>query len=139
MKKLITIGMSCLALLLTNGCAFRSGITSDPTNYGPKLKQVAFEGTQLVLSEHPEWREHFLTAADDLNVLANNPTIDLNSVLDIINRLPVKELKSRDARLAISGARLLLVFANVEVPVDKVEKIRPIVTNLRDGIQEGLK
>jgi hypothetical protein len=114
-------------------------VNVDPANYGPKLKQVTFEGTQLVIAEHPEWREHFLTAADELNVVANSPTIDLNTVLEIVNRLPVKELKSRDARLAISGARLLLVFVGVEIPVDKAEKLRPVVIALRDGIQDGLK
>jgi hypothetical protein len=136
MKKVIAIlSISCVLMFVT-GCA---SVGKQPADYAPAVKQAALDGTILAIGEHPEWREHFLTAADELNVLANAPVINFQTVIDIANRLPVKELKSKDAKLAISGARIVLAFVQVEVPLDKVEKYRPIVVALRDGIQEGLK
>lgn len=136
MKKQILTLIALGSLLFTAGCA-STGKT--PVDYAPAVKQAAQEGTILALSEHPEWREHFLTAADELNIIALAPTINFQTVIDIVNRLPVKELKSKDAKLAISGARIVLAFVQVEVPLDKVEKYRPIVVALRDGLQNGLK
>jgi hypothetical protein len=137
MKKLINVISLVCIISLFAGCA--STGSRQPIDYAPAVKQAAKEGTNLVVAEHPDWRQHFLDASDELNIIANAPNINFQTVIDIVNRLPVKELKSKDAKLAISGARIVLSFVQVEVPLDKVEKYRPIVVALRDGIQEGLQ
>lgn len=148
---LIAIG----ALLLgVAGCASfqKTVITTDPvtgvsvtnqvfdvTRITPLVETAAFEGTAVALTEHPEWRDGFNAALKELKFLEASEHIDFTTVLAIIQRLPVKELKSQEARLAISGGTLLLSqVRGSTTALDKLENLRPIVTALRAGVELGL-
>lgn len=125
------------------GCASFTRTPGDPANYAPAVRQASEEGTKLAVGEHPEWAPAFLAAADELDVLSRQAVIDFNTVFQIVDKLPVKELKSRDAQLWIAGGKITLalvsgIIGNMEVQLDRVEKYRVIVLALRDGIRAGL-
>lgn len=105
----------------------------------PAVKAAAMTGTVLVLREHPEWRPHFELAAQELAVLTTAEQIDFATVLNIVLRLPVKELQGDDAKLAIAGATILLSGYGDSIPLDKIEQVRPIAKALADGIALGLR
>lgn len=108
-----------------------------------KVAAVAYSaaavGTEAALMQHPEWLPQFQLAADDLAALEGNGTINVDSILEIISRLPVKELKSENAQLAINGARILIGAAGYStVEADKLKELQPVVSAIRAGIQEGI-
>lgn len=105
----------------------------------PVVTVAAEEGTFFILLEHPEWRPQFALAAADLKVIEKAERIDFPTIMAIVLRLPVKELKSTEARMAISGATILLSrYGGQGVPLDRLQQVRPIAAALREGIELGL-
>jgi hypothetical protein len=93
----------------------------------------------LLLDEHPNWKLYFQQAYDDLGVLEKATTIGLPEVLAIINRLPVKELQSKTAKISILSATLLIEeVGSPAIDAQHVDKLRPIVRDLRKGIKLAL-
>lgn len=114
-------------LILLSGCA-------------SSIKTAAYTGTALALSEKPEWRPHFQKAYDDLGILENATTIGLPEVLAILNRLPVKELKSDKAVIIITATVLMVSEAGApEVDVITTEKLRPTIKKMREGMKLALE
>jgi|GEM_PF-3916538 len=102
-------------------------------------KQAAIDGTTEVLGTHPEWRAQFQQAEDDLNILANSPSVSLDDILAIAQRLPVKELKSQTARLSFEGATLTISLLDVpELPATANADIQSIAKSIADGIAQGI-
>jgi hypothetical protein len=114
----------------------------DLSRIAPAVKVAAFSGTSIALQEHPEWIKGFNEALGDLKLIEASPKIDFTTVLAVVQRLPVKELKSPEAKLAITGGTMLLAEYSPEInqitALDKVQEIRPIVTALREGVEQGL-
>jgi ABC-type Fe3+-hydroxamate transport system substrate-binding protein len=133
MNKLATIAIT--ALLLT-GCATSNKLTLQ--DFTPAIKTTAMVGTTVCLNEHPEWRAGFNEALADLKILESAPTIDFDAIFKIVNRLPIKELKSQNAQLAISGATILLSEYSSKIDLSKLENVRPLVTALVQGLELAL-
>lgn len=135
------IGMAvpaALAIVIFTGCK-TGGTGADIERIARVTKEAATIGTEQLLVRHPEWQAQFQIAHDDLVTLENSDTVSLARVLEIINRLPIKELSGRDAKLAVQGARLLISAIDVpEVDAQRLAQIRPIVKALREGIEAGL-
>jgi hypothetical protein len=137
MKKLLNMLAIVGVVTLLMGCTTMSGERRDLT---PAIKVAAYVGTHYAIQEHPEWRAGFEVAALELGLLADAETIDFVQILAIIHRLPVKELKSPDAQLAITGATLLLTeYSGDVIPLDKLQQVRPLAAALRDGIVLALQ
>lgn len=103
------------------------------------VKTAAYVGSALALNEHPEWKDAFLKAHNDLAILEEAETIGLPEIMAILNRLPVKELQSKEARIAIVGTTLLIEeIGSPAINVETVNKLRPIVKQLREGIKLAL-
>lgn len=133
----IVLGLSVLSIPLFTGCSTTSGSGGHiitPT----RVKAVAYLGTSLALQAHPEYRMGFQLAVEQLKVIETQDTIDFATVLSIVHRLPVKELQGQNAVLYITAATLLLDDLGGSLDMSKVEKIKPYVTGLREGIQLGL-
>lgn len=121
--------------LLAAGCA------TTPTgqrDIAPTIKTAAYLGTAYALVERPEWRKGFEEAVIDLKLVETGETIDLVTVLAIVNRLPIKELKNSKAQILITGAIILLGDYGASLPPEQVEKIRPVAKAMREGIELGL-
>jgi len=125
----------CAAIILLTGCM----TVPDGTKPNNKIKGVAYIGTATVLKKHPEYRAGFLQAAADLTTIEQADPIDFTTVLEIVNRLPVKELQGDDAMIYITGVTILLEdFTNVQLDLSKTPQLRSAVIGLRQGIELGL-
>jgi len=102
------------------------------------VQDVSREGTIFALAENPQWRVNVTLVRDQLNLLAANEVITTDSVLKIVQGLPLKELQSTEARLSITTVRITLRRAGRNVEIGNIKSIRPIVIGMATGITEGL-
>jgi hypothetical protein len=149
----LTVGLCLLGLAALPACKTVPSVTTDAngnsvTNTTKVIdtarvtaisRQAATVGTSEVLAAHPEWRPQFQLAAEQLALLSASPTIGLQDILTIAERLPVTELKSQTARLSFEGATLLISAIDVpDLPADRLAELQPIAKAISDGIMAGL-
>lgn len=140
-KSLILGAALAIAAIGPVGCATSQtgGQGQTVQDYTPAITTAALFGTHYTLQERPDWKPYFTAAAAELAVLETAEKIDFNTILAVVLRLPVKELNSPDARLAIAGATILLQgYSGKIVELDKLENVRPIARALREGITLGI-
>lgn len=136
MRNLLAVPVLFALLLIPTGCATTP---ENVTRVASASKIAAYVGTAAALQQKPAWRPGFVTAVAELKALEASETIDFVTLLAIVNRLPIKELKSPEAVLIISGATLVLQeYGGQLVDIGQIEKIRPIVTAIRQGVELGL-
>lgn len=104
------------------------------------LKIAGQIGTGIALTEHPEWRNGFEKAVQDLKIIESGDVVTIQHLLAIIQRLPVKELKSPNAILYIQSGILLLNEFGVpnELPLEQSANVKSAAKSLREGIEFGL-
>lgn len=127
--------MKSLPLLVLIG-ALAGCQTANFENSGPAIKTAVGIGTAIAISEHPEWRPQFEMAAAELYLIEQQEKIDFGTVLIVVQRLPVKELRSDTARIVFTSAGILL--SQYGGPEIDVTKVKIVVTALREGIELGL-
>jgi hypothetical protein len=156
-KSLLIVSTLSLAVagLLAFGCGCKSVSTVTTDNNGNTVtnvtktldvarassiaKQAATVATTEVLTAQPQLRPQFELAESDLRTLATSPSIGLQDILNIAERLPIKELKSQDARYAFEGATIIIAGLPVpDLPADKAAKLQPIALAIADGVAAGL-
>lgn len=129
------------APILILAASLAIGCQTSPTgerDIAPAIKTAAYIGTAYALADHPEWRTGFTEAATDLALIEQMDAIDFAMVLAIVHRLPVKELRSSKAAILITSATILLSDYGGSLPLDQLDKIRPVVKAMREGIELGL-
>lgn len=136
--RLFTISFAFTALLLTGCALFDKNAPQEQ-----KLDQVqllctsaAGIGTEVALQEHPEWKPQFELAYQQLDQLVETKTITGAQLRTIISSLPIKELKSANAKIAIDAATMLY-DATVGTTVS-IEQ-QPYVLRAATGIRNGMK
>lgn len=138
MKRKVIIILS-FGLLMFSGCASMSpeqkARVQSRVQTGATL--AAYVGTVETLRARPEYRVGFELAVDQLRLLETGP-MDTIKLLEIVNRLPVKELKSDRAQMIISAATIVLNDEIGSTPLEKLNDLKPIVTAIREGIERGL-
>jgi len=130
----------CIATLgFATGCKTVDGKSvPDSAKIAAASREAASLGTQEALLHHPEWLSGFHAAHDELARLETLDTVRASDLLAIIGRLPVNELKSDEARIAISGARLIIALAGwSEIDAERVQQIRPVITAIRQGLEDA--
>lgn len=125
-----TIGLITLA-----ACSTMSPQTQSRVRTGVTV--AAYVGTIEALRSHPEYRLGFETAVAELKVLEDGQ-IDTVKLLEIVNRLPVKELKSDRAQMIITAATIVLADEIGATPIEKLNDLKPVVSAIREGIERGL-
>jgi hypothetical protein len=125
-----------LALLAFTGCV--SSGEPRPTNearVASVVKVAAFVGTTEYLRDHPERRDKFELARDELRLLAADPALDMAKILAIAQRLPVKEMRDERVVLYVGAATLVLEeFGQGAWDLDRVQYLRPVALAMADGI-----
>lgn len=134
MKK-IQVGLALASLVLITGCANLSQTQQSRIQTGVKL--AAYVGTAETLRAHPEYRKGFEVALVELKALEAGP-IDVIKLLEIVNRLPVKELKSDRAQMIITAGTILLTDEIGATPLEKLNDLRPVISAIREGVERGL-
>ena len=138
MKKVIA---PIVAALILTGCV-TSPTTGKTIPDVPRIAAITREaatlGTSEALSRQPQLKEKFVLVVAQLAVLEAKPDITVEAMLSTVSQLPVKELKSQNAALAISTARLVVAAAGwSSVEIVRAEQLRPVVTALREGMIAG--
>jgi len=129
--------MAALIALL-GGCATTMN-QGDVALLAQDLRDIAREGTIYAVAENPEWRPNIELVRDQLQAQASGTNmLTFNSLLFTLQALPVKELKSSEARLAITSASIILRRAGANADLGNVSDLKPIAGGLAEGISEGL-
>lgn len=136
MKKYLNIVALVCSLAIFTAC--QTAPDGDNRKLIAAVKIAAYTGTSYALAEHPEWKPQFEEARRELAFIAGQPVIDFATVLAIVNRFPIKELKSDDAKIIITAGTLLLIEFGGDPVNLNVENMRPIVLALHDGVLLGL-
>ena len=132
MKKII----SSLMVFALCGC---SGLNQPTTQQRvvTAAKLAAYVGTSEYLAKRPGAKDDFLSASGQLHALATQTNIDLINILAIVNELPIKELKSEQAKIIITAGELLIIQYGQSLPVDQLRNLKPVAQAIADGIDLG--
>ncbi len=96
-------------------------------------------GTQSALLQNAAWRPQFVSAYESLNTLVNSKVVTGALLRQVLDSLPVKELKSQQARLVIESATLLFdSTAGTSINLEKSVYLLSAATGIRDGLRVGL-
>lgn len=137
MKTKSFIASCLLPLALLVGCT-TSQIQSQLPRIQTAAKLAAYVGTTEYLRVHPEQRPAFVLAEQALTQIETSPTVDLPTLLAVVNSLPVKELKSDRAQMIITSATLLLSDYAGSLPLEQLNSLKPVATSIREGIELAL-
>ena len=138
MKKLLTVFLS---LTLLTGCAFlRESTTAQKAADVQRLATIAASvGTQTALQLKPEHRPQFETALASLNVVVENKTINGVMLRQILATLPVKELESPEAKIAVMHATMLFdLFVGDQLNIEMQPYVFAAATGVRNGMRDAL-
>ena len=137
MKIKIICSLGLLLLVSSVGCK-----TAAPADTLQRIqtacKAAAYIGTAEYLETHPDAKNQFTAVATELEILAAQDTIDYVTILAVVNHLPIKELKSGNARIAITAATILLSDYAGSLPVGTAGTLKPVAASLAAGIRLGL-
>jgi len=104
------------------------------------LKDIAEASVVYDLIENPEHKEKIIEVRDRLIVFEAFPTEDvtIESLMLLIQQLPIDELKSPEAQLGILAGKLILRRVDRSIDLGLVNDLKPLVTGLREGMDLGL-
>lgn len=131
-----------IAPLTFSGCAIfnASSTTEQKAAEVQRLCYAASSiGTQEALLQNPAWRPQFEFAYTNLDDLVKTHTITGALLRQVIYALPVKELKSDQARIAIEGATVLFdSYAGTQINIETNAYVFAAATGVRDGMKIAL-
>jgi hypothetical protein len=133
--KILSIVLTLAAIIGLTGCASTKPQTRARLVTVAQL--AAFDGTKLTLIHHPEYRAGFELAAQELRTMEEG-NIDALLLVEIINRLPVKELRGQTGALIVENASIILTSEIGATPLEKLNDLKPYVSAIRQGIERGL-
>jgi len=136
MKTIASLAL-CGTVLLLSSCA------TTPEGQARQIRALAYSassiGTSIALDAHPEYRPAFQIAHDSLAVAVDRGEISGEVLRDILAKLPVKELASRTARLAIEGGTMLFdTITGKPVDLNSAPLVLAAATGIRDGLAVAL-
>lgn len=128
-----------IPLVFLLGCAT---VKQDPVGEIKFWAQAAaLIGTQETLREHPEYAPAFQKALVGLEMLIATGNGDPTALQQVIAQLPVDNLESREARIAVTLAKLSFARYGQNVTVDLTQRSPYVLATaeaLRDGIRAAL-
>ena len=143
MKYKITLTFALIfatAAVLLSGCKSASKPTPNQTAQVQSLCYAAASvGTQVALLQNPAYRPAFEIAYTSLDATVTSGTITGAGLRSILNTLPVNELKSPEARIAITSATTLFdALAGTQVSLTNNVYVVAAATGIRDGMKVAL-
>ena len=130
-----------LALSLTfTGCAFfraDSTVAQKAADVQKLSYAAALVGTQEALRQNPEWRPRFEATFNVLNQIVENKRVDGLTLRNLLESLPIKELKSDEERIAITTATMIYDLS-VTGDVTNIERV-PYLNGAARGIRDGMR
>jgi hypothetical protein len=102
-------------------------------------KVAAYVGTSEYLRGHPDAKPKFAEAVTALKILEASETVDLATLLAIVNKLPVKDLGDERGRMVVTAATLILSDYAGSLDAADLKNLLPVVTAIRQGVELGLQ
>ena len=137
MKNLIHIALVTL-LISFAGCQTTGDRTTED-RIESSVRAAATIGTYEILLERPDWEPYFEEAMHELAALTAHGTVDFWRVYEIVQRLPVEELRSERAIVYITATNMVLEeFGNPSLDLDGIPNAAPVARGLTTGIERGL-
>ena len=134
--KIKLFGLTAITILSTD-CA------TTPVERAKQVQQLSYAaasiGTSIALKENATLKPHFDIAYSTLDSLVNSKKITGLLLREILSKLPIKELKSDTARIAIEGATYLYdVSVGDKVNIENNIYVLAAATGIRDGLKIAL-
>lgn len=133
---------TALAWLSITGCAL---FTRDSTTEqkAADVRNLAYAaasiGTQQALLQNLGWRPQFEAAYHNLDQLVKTKTVTGALLRNILASLPVRELKSEQARIAIESVTILFdSTVGTKVNIESQPYVLAAASGIRDGLKIGL-
>ncbi len=127
-----------ITLLTSQGCATFGGNSTTIQRVQTASKLAAYVGASEYIRQHPETRVAFTLARDQLIQIESSEHVDLTLLMSILDRLPVKDLKSERSQLLITAATIVLSDFAGSLPVDKLDELKPVAKSIREGLDLAL-
>ena len=142
--------MICLSVFLfacaitSSGCAFLKGDSASASQKAADVRNLARAaasiGTSEALLQNGAWRPQFETAALNLQQLVEGKTLTGALLRNVIASLPVRELKSPQAKIAIESATVLYdSLAGGSVNIESNAYLYAAAQGILDGLRDGLR
>lgn len=142
LRSLTFVALVALTFALVPGCASLSPdaplTEGDIALISQDLRDIAHAGTVYALAENPEWRANIGLVRDQLLTASTQDHVTFDTLLLTLQGLPIKELKTNEALLAITAGRITLRRIGRNVELGNVANLKPIAKGLADGITDGL-
>ncbi len=140
---IIQIVFAFLLMTAISGCALLSGSSTTDAKLAD-IRNLSYAaaslGTSEALLENPSWAARFDAAEAQLDQLVTQKIITGDLLRKIIAALPVNELKSPQARIAISTATTLFdSIAGTQVNIERAPYVLAAASGIRDGIKVALE
>lgn len=127
-----------MACVLTIGCSTIRTPEDQLKALVADARDIGEVGTTIALLENKEFRDELEATRNALLALEQLPDpITVESLVDVLKKLPVKELQSPKAQLYILAGKLIIRRAGVNYTLGSIG-MRPIVTALREGMDDAL-
>lgn len=136
LQAILLAGILAAAALLSTGCQTTAS-RSERVQTAAKL--AAYVGTTEYLRARPETRPGFILAVEALKQIESAETVDLVTLLAVVNKLPTKELRSDRAQMLITSATILLSDFAGALPLERIGELKPVATSIREGVELGLQ
>lgn len=138
--------MKTVLMLVITGSLTGCALTNKNSTLEAKLLEVrnlsyaaASMGCSLAIKQNIEWRLKFDTAYDQINLMVESKIMSGALLRQIIESLPVKELKSDEARIIIENVIFLYDTAvGTKVDLEKAPYVLAAATGIRDGFKVAL-
>jgi hypothetical protein len=137
-KHILCLLASALCLLLP-GCSTISGGAPDLARVKTSAKLAAYIGSSEYMRANPVSRPGFALAVEALKEIEAAPTVDLTTLLAVVNRLPTKDIRSERVQMLITSTTILLSDFGGTLPLERMAELRPVATAIREGVELALK
>jgi hypothetical protein len=136
----------CIALALASFSITGCAIFSKSASQEQKLADVrnlsraaASIGTQEAILQNPLWLPRFVAARNELKNLVESKAITGALLRSVIASLPVKELKSPQAKIAIDSASMLWdVAVGGRLNIEQAPYLYAAASGILDGFNDAL-
>jgi hypothetical protein len=142
MKKLLAALTIATTLALSPGCALLTPSSTTEAR-AADVQRLAYAatsvGTASALDAKPEYRPAFELAFANLDKLVEARQISGVQLRDILLSLPVRELGSRTALIAIDSAAMLFdLITGKPIDLNETSYVLAAATGIRDGLRAGI-
>lgn len=142
MKKIVSSILILTVIALAPGCALfnkQATVVDKAAQVQSLCYAAASVGTEIAMQEKPDLKTQFDLAYTQLDVFVTNKTITGQLLRDVLSNLPVKELKSPDARIAIEAATTLYdATVGTQLNIENQPYVVAAATGIRDGLKAAL-